>query len=273
MGLRALSAAALLFSVVGVASAGRPCEPADPDVNQQAQALTMADVALTSLEALGAAGDEVVLIARAGQDLSQYGLTYSHLAFAVREHPAGAWSVVHKLNSCGTDSSDVYDEGLLNFFSDSPFRYQAGIWRLAPALQLRLKAALLGPNAKVMLEPKYSLVAYPFSTRYQNSNGWVLETLASAMNEPGALPGRPEAQAWLRQEGYAPTELKVGAVTRLGGRMTQANIAFDDHPAELRWSGRIRTVTVDSITGWLGTRGAGCRFAGCPELRIMPPGG
>jgi len=231
----------------------------------------MADATLTSLEALGAAGDEVVLIARAGQDLSEYGLTYSHLAFAVREHPTGAWTVVHKLNSCGTDSSDVYDEGLLNFFSDSPFRYQAGVWRLAPSLQSRLKSALLGQEAKTMLEPKYSLVGYPFSTRYQNSNGWVLETLAGALSEPGALRGRAAAQAWLQGQGYIPTELKVGAATRLGARVTKANIAFDDHPGELRWSGRIRTVTVDSITTWLGARVEGCRFAGCPEMRIVPP--
>ena len=27
----------------------------------------------------------------------------------------------------------------------------------------------------------------------------------------------------------------------------RANIAFDDHPGELRWSNRIRTVTVESV--------------------------
>ncbi|XLM22221.1 DUF2145 domain-containing protein, partial [Chromobacterium piscinae] len=32
-----------------------------------------------------------------------------------------------------------------------------------------------------------------------------------------------------------------------GGRMFKANVAFDDHPNELRFADRIQTVSVDSI--------------------------
>jgi hypothetical protein len=45
--------------------------------------------------------------------------------------------------------------------------------------------------------------------------------------------------------------LKIGAFTQLGGRISAANVAFDDHPTEKRFSDRIETVTVDSVFAWL----------------------
>ena len=33
--------------------------------------------------------------------------------------------------------------------------------------------------------------------------------------------------------------------------MTAANVAFDDHPTDKRYSDRIETVTVDSVLDWL----------------------
>jgi hypothetical protein len=43
----------------------------------------------------------------------------------------------------------------------------------------------------------------------------------------------------------------------LGGRLTAANIAFDDHPGEKRFTDRIGTVTVDSVFAWLNRSGLG----------------
>jgi len=40
-------------------------------------------------------------------------------------------------------------------------------------------------------------------------------------------------------------------------RATAANVAFDDHPSEKRFSGRIETVTVDSVFEWLQRAGLG----------------
>jgi hypothetical protein len=50
---------------------------------------------------------------------------------------------------------------------------------------------------------------------------------------------------------YQPTTLTLGPLTRLGGRITSANIAFDDHPNDKRFTDRIETVTVDSVFAWL----------------------
>lgn len=266
---RLLFAAALAMALVaGAARAGTPCEGTQASPESARLGLEMADATRAALDKVD---DDVVLIARIGQDLSKYRLTYSHMAFAVRAHPAGPWTIVHKLNTCGTATSSLYDEGLVNFFSDSPFRYQAGIWRLQPQVQARLKKTLLGKKAKDYQEPHYSLVAYPFNTRYQNSNGWVLEVLAYALAPEDEADTRQSAQAWLQASGYVPTELELGTLTRLGARVTKANIAFDDHPSELRWSGHIRTVTVDSVINWLRKLPGACLATGCPETRVDLP--
>jgi hypothetical protein len=102
----------------------------------------------------------------------------------------------------------------------------------------------------------YSLVSYVWGNTYQQSNQWAAETLAAAM-EPGTIRTRQQAQAWLQYKGYEPTTLKLGPLTRLGGRVTAANVAFDDHPNEKRFSDRIETVTVDSLFDWLPRAGLG----------------
>lgn len=98
------------------------------------------------------------------------------------------------------------------------------------------------------------MLAYPFADKYQNSNQWVLEAIAAASVERG-FAGRKGAQAWLSAQGYQPTTLKIGTLTRLGGRMFKANIAFDDHPNERRYADLIDVVTVESIYHFLNKKG------------------
>jgi hypothetical protein len=98
------------------------------------------------------------------------------------------------------------------------------------------------------------MVAYPFSTKYQNSNQWALEIFAAAEARDAMITSRDQAQQWLKFAGYEPTEIKLDTLTRFGARLTKANIAFDDHPSELRWSSRIRTVTVDSVFNFVSKR-------------------
>jgi hypothetical protein len=97
------------------------------------------------------------------------------------------------------------------------------------------------------------MVSYAWSQRYQQSNQWAAETMAMALGggQAGGAIGRAQAQAWMQAHDYQPTVLKIDALTRLGGRMTAANIAFDDHPSAKRFSDRIETVTVDSVFDWM----------------------
>lgn len=237
------------------ALAGRSCEEKKPTVDTVVRGLRLAE---KTMHALDASGHKVVLLARAGQDLSRYGLVYSHLGFAYRQ-PDGkgghVWRVLHKLNHCGTAESAIYRQGLAEFFLDDLWRFQAA-W-VAPSAQVqeRLHALLLDePRALALHHKPYSIVSYAWGRKYQQSNQWAAETLAAAMSD-GAT--RQRAQAWLQWQDFRPAMLRIGALTRLGGRIGSANVAFDDHPGAQRFADQIETVTVESVFDWLGRTGLG----------------
>ena len=122
--------------------------------------------------------------------------------------------MLHKLNHCGTAEAAVYRQGLGPFFLDSPFRYEAAFLPLAPTLAAQLRP-LLQDNARgtQLHAPRYSMLAYPWATRYQQSNQWAIETLAIAA---AGAADRSQAQAWLQAQGYQPTVLQLGPLTRPG---------------------------------------------------------
>ena len=249
----ALALAGVFTLAPHVAHAGRSCEAKPPTVESVREGLSLA---LATAQALDASGARVVVLARIGQDLSRHGLRYSHLGFAYQDH--GRWRVAHKLNHCGTAEGAVYRQGLGEFFLDDLHRYEAAAVVLSPEVQDRLLAVLTDDQRLTRLhEPAYSMVAYPWSQRYQQSNQWAIETMALAM-APEA-DNRARAQAWLQLQGYEPTPLKLGPITRLGARATAANAAFDDHPNDKRYADRIETITVDSVFHWLDKRRLGAQ--------------
>ncbi|MEO5687658.1 MAG: DUF2145 domain-containing protein [Burkholderiaceae bacterium] len=272
-----LAVGALALVSVTAALAGQTCDTTPPDTASMTRALGLAERLQRSLDATNA---QVVIVARAGQDLRKYGLQWSHLAFAYREEmptavtsedrsdtlgSAGAamidglparrtarstWRIAHKLNQCGTAEAAVFRQGLAEFFLDMPFRYEAAYVVPNPELQAALLQVLIDDQRLVQWHtPAYSVVAYPWSTRYQQSNQWALETLAGSLDP--AANTRERAQAWLQLHDYQPSVLHIDALTRLGGRMTRANVAFDDHPNAKRFSDHIETVTVESMFAWL----------------------
>ena len=248
----ALFAAAAMALAAPAAQAGRSCDAAAPSAAGVAQSMTLAEHTARWLDASGA---QVVVLARAGQDLSRYGLRWSHLGFAYRD--GRVWRVAHKLNACGTAEGQLFRQGLGEFFLDDPFRYEAGVAVLSPEVQARL-LPLLSDNRRLatLHEPAYSMVAYPWAQTYQQSNQWAIETLALAM-DPADVTGRAGAQDWLKWRGYQPTTLNIGPMTRLGARLSSNHIAFDDHPAARRFSDRIDTVSADSVFAWLARSGLG----------------
>lgn len=251
----------ILAAVVGVAHAGRSCEKRAITVASMERGLGLAQ---KTAKALDASGARVVLLARAGQDLRKYQLRWSHLGLAYRTQDAQGqevWRVLHKLNACGTAEAAIYRQGLGEFFMDDPWRYEAAWVVPTPEVQDKLTALLADPARTTVLHRKpYSMVSYAWGQKYQQSNQWALETLAAAMEPsiigaPDATAQAQRAQAWLQLKGYQPTALNIGPLTRLGGRMTTANVAFDDHPNEKRYADRIETVTVDSVFSWMQSTG------------------
>ncbi len=244
MDRRLFGAALLALAIAVPAKAGQPCE--ERPLAAHEVVLSM-DLAQRTVQALEASGAQVALVSRAGQDLSRYRLRYSHMGIAVRDHPKGRWTVVHALNDCGSAASGLYDEGMGNFFLTDLYRHETQLVIPGPELGARL-AKLAATRTPVRLhEPKYNMLSYVYSTRYQNSNQWVLETLAAAAAPPGQVETRFEAQKWLRSIGFQPPTVEVPAAVRLGARMFRANVAFDDHPYERRMAGQIDTVSTDAV--------------------------
>jgi hypothetical protein len=217
-------ASALLIGAAGIAHAGRDCEKRDmsPAVIRNAM-----DLALRTSHDLDQSGANVVVLGRIGQNLSEYGIKYSHVAFAYKVD--GNWRVVHKLNECGTANAAIYRQGLGEFFLDDMYRFEAGYVIPTPEVQAKLLPALSQNEKMAQLNTvAYSMVAYPWAQKYQQSNQWAIETLAMTQ-EPAAVD-RVHAQAWLQLRGYEPTNLHISALKRLGADVASANVAFDDHP-------------------------------------------
>ena len=248
-----VAAAAALLLATGTAQAGQTCEQKLPEAANVQRSLELAE---RTARALDASGARVVVLARAGQDLSRYGLRWSHLGWAYRDEQGmrPVWRVVHKLNHCGSREGALYRQGLGEFFLDDLHEYVAAYAVPTAAVQQHL-LPLLKDNARVaqLHTAAYNMVAYPWALTYQQSNQWAIETLALA-EEPSAT-SRDRAQAWLRFKGYQPSTLHISALTRLGARVSAAHIAFDDHPNERRFADRIDTVTVDSVFTWLDRSG------------------
>lgn len=248
MKLRRIAAGLLLTACLGPAVAGVTCSEAPPTPESVRKGLRLA---LQVFETLNESGESVALVGRVGSDLSKYRLRYSHMGMVVRDHRKGRWTVVHMLNQCGTANSALYDEGLGNFFNDDPFAYEAIVMFPRPENQQRLLKTLSTKLPSSLHEPAYNMLSYPWATKYQNSNQWVIEVLAAAWAPEGSVFNRQQAQTWLKQAGYQPGLLRIGTLERLGGRMFRANIAFDDHPNELRFSDQIFTATVESAAEFM----------------------
>ena len=246
-----------------LAHAGRACTTAPS--TKTATVERALSLAASTAKALDASGAQVVLLARAGQDLGKYGLRYSHFGFAYqasngKSDGGHVWRVLHKLNQCGTAESAIYRQGLGEFFLDDLWRYEAAWVMPTPELQGRLLAMLRNEARSLQLHEKaYSMLSYAWGQKYQQSNQWALETLALAAAPvlPANGATRQQAQAWLQSAGYLPTVLNINAATRLGARVSAANIAFDDHPNEKRFADNIETVTVDSVFAWMVRAGLG----------------
>jgi hypothetical protein len=271
---RALCAAMIVAGIAGAgtpAFAGQNCDARRPSLESIKRDLALAASVAEQLDAMAQRdGSNVVLIARAGQDLGQYGLRYSHLGIAYRDGAAlngrGAWRVVHKLNQCGSNLSTLHRQGLAEFFGDGLYAHEAGIVVLKPSIAARLVDQLRDDSVLAALhEPRYNMLAYPWSGPYQQSNQWAIETLAM-LTEP-SVGSRAAARDWLRVHDYRPTTLQISSLTRLGARMSTAHISFDDHPFGRRMAGQIDTVTVDSVFAWMERSGLGSAPL---RLRTLP---
>jgi len=248
-----IACAAIAFLAVPVPGhAGTACEEQTLDAAKLADA---AETALRTAAALDRDDAPMALVARVGTDLSAHGLVYSHIGFALRDHPDGRWTVLHLLNDCGIDRSGLHAQGLVNFFADDLVNQDARIVWLRPEISARLAERLRALPRQSLHQPNYNLIARPGSVDYQNSTAWVLEMLAAALPTSDTVRNRREAYAFVRNDGFTPDRLHVSYGKRILGGLFSANVAFTDHGIGTRLSGDYPVVTVRSIFRYLDSRG------------------
>lgn len=247
-----LLAGIILFLVSPLITAGTSCERQDP---KPVLYLNVSKKALEVQQRLNQLNPDVALIARVGADLRQYGLHYSHLAFAVKNYPgaAGKWTIIHLLNECNSPYSSLYKQGLMNFFMDDLFTLDYQISIPNQEMQTKLFQALQAKTLHTLHNKQYSMLAYPFSTKYQNSNQWVLEMIAASLS-PTPVTSRALAQKYLLKTGYKPSVIKINGLSRLGASMFNRHIQFEDHPLQEKRSNQFTTVTVISVVNYLQSR-------------------
>lgn len=239
--------ASFMTSWVNLAWAGTGCEASTANPYTVAKASAQA---LALKKTLDAQDPKVALIARVGSDVTKYGMHYTHIGFAVKDYPGhkGEWTVVHLLNQCGTDTSSIYAQGLLNFFMDDLFTMDYQVTLLKPKLQKKLYQSLTSPLKLTLHNNHYNMLAYPFATKYQNSNQWVLEMITATHAD---IDTRDEVQQTLRETGYTPATIEVNGLNKLGAQLFKNHIKFDDHPKNEQSKGLYSVIGVDSVIHYL----------------------
>jgi hypothetical protein len=258
--------AALLLAALclcGPAQAGQDCgERAAPTPQALARGLALGERVREQLERSGAAA---ALVARVGLNLSEFGQRYTHMGVAVRDHVRQRWQVLHLFNPCGKAESEIMVQPLEQFFEVDLFAYEALAVTPSYALAATLRDVFMNPaTTRLLHKPAYNMIAHPFNTRFQNSNQWILEMLALALERGSSGSGsgsgikdRAAAQAWLAQAGFEPGAVRISNLRRTGARLFSPHVSFADHTQDEFDQQSYRVVTVDSIVRFLTAQDAG----------------
>lgn len=223
-------------------SAARFCDrPQVQDARQQDRILRFAAVVRQELDA---SGDDIALISRSGIDLRNLGIRFSHSGLTIKDGGDVPWSVRQLYYACDEGKPRLYDQGVAGFLfnGDEPAVAYVSIVLMPRKEALELRAAALDKQRALrLLAGRYSANAYPFSTRYQNCNQWVVELMAAAWGDlPDGDDLRERAQAWLAANDYAPEPVDLDSHALKFAAMFMPLVHLDDHPPDDRYGLRFQ---------------------------------
>ena len=232
------------------AQAGQDCgERAAPTPQALMQGLALGQRVRDQLEQSGASA---ALVARVGLNLGEFGQRYTHMGVAVRDHVRRRWQVLHLFNPCGKGESEISVQPLEQFYEVDLFAHEALVLTPSYGLQAAIREVFMNPaTTRALHKPAYNMIAHPFNTRFQNSNQWILEMLALALDRSGGIRDRTAAQAWLQRAGYEPGNIRIPNLRRAGARLFSAHVSFADHTQEEYEKQTYLVITVDSIARFL----------------------
>ena len=257
-GWRARLASWLLAAagLVSPAWGGEDCgERAAPTPQALARGLALGERVRAQLEQGGAAA---ALVARVGLNLGEFGQRYTHMGLAVRDHVRSRWQVLHLFNPCGRAESEILVQPLEQFYEVDLYAYEALLIMPSYPLQAALRGVFMNPaTTRLLHKPAYNMIAHPFNTRFQNSNQWILEMVALALDTGATIKDRSSAQAWLQSAGFEPGTIRIPNLRRTGARLFSPHVSFADHTQDEYEKQAYLVITVDAIARFLATRDPG----------------
>jgi hypothetical protein len=215
----------------------------------------------------------VALMSRSGLDLARFGHRYSHAGVSLQANTDTPWAVRQLYYACDEKRPRLFDQGIAGFLlgTEDPKQGYVSVVLLPEPESKRLEAAALDKRGALsLLAGVYSANAFAFSERYQNCNQWVAELLASAWAD-APLTSRTDAQAWLVQRDYRPSEFDIHHRWLLSLAMVFVPwLHRDDHPAEDLHAARLRISMPSSIEAFVRQQVPGAtRMEFCHNERHM----
>lgn len=248
-------------------------KPAELSADDQDKLLRFGAVIKRELEQ---SGEVMALISRSGLDLGHFDVRYSHAGWSLRESPNAPWSVRQLYYACDEHQPRIFDQGMSGFVlgTNNPAIGFVSVVLLPPASAAAVaRAALSKREALALLASTYSANAYPFNTRYQNCNQWVIELLADALrvtaldsnadvaseqvdevDEAAAdfiAERRRKAQRWLQAQAYAPYTFDVAWRPLMWASAFIPWLHRDDHPEGDLQAARYRVSMPASIEAFV----------------------
>lgn len=237
----------LLFLFLGEASAYTGNVPKSEVIFNFKQLATLSKGVERVLASHGA---KVALIARVGlpAEVLPPGIEYSHSGFAVysairtgdgRLVPGYA---VYNLYQKGEHTGESYlaQDYPIDYYATSRV-LKAGIILLSAKLQRALLVAIFSDSYAKLHNPVYSAIANPFSTRYQNCTGFVLDVIFASIYQTDnmdRITGNIAAY-------FEPQPIQVDAGKLAYASSILKDVKTDDH------TGPIATATFESIARFL----------------------
>ena len=196
--------------------------------------------------------------------MSRFKLRYSHAGVSLKASSNTPWSVRQLYFACDEGRPRLYDQGLAGFVlgTDEPsVGYVSIVWLSGEQAAALERVALDNALALRLLAAEYSANAYPFSTRYQNCNQWVVEMMASAWGGLDDNPAlRANAQTWLAGPALRPAgDRRPGSHWLMFAGYFVPWIHYDDHPEQDLYSMRMRTSLPTSIEDFVHAQAPGAR--------------
>lgn len=202
---------------------------------------------------LAAHGARIAMVFRTGRPRSDLpdGIAYTHGAFWIYRTITTADGQTlsgYAVYNLYAGDGQAWPKNRSRLVQDFPFDFARGssvddvaVIIPSPEMQRRMLAVIDSPTYEALHNPAYSLVANPWTSKYQNCNNFMLDIVAAAAwdtTDPARITADLKAH-------YQPTIVKAGPLMRLFGPIADSRLRTDDQ------SGPIRTATYESMSAFM----------------------